>query len=461
MMPSSERGGREEALLSLDKMIEGGIYDQVGGGFARYSTDTEWLAPHFEKMLYDNALLISVLSEAYQLTGKERYKDVIEETIRFIQRELMHPEQGFFAALDADSEGVEGKFYVWSLEEVDELLGADSGLFCEYYDITKTGNWEETNILRVKKSIEQFAEEKKIPVTEFKKIIDTGKKKLLDKRSVRIRPITDDKVILGWNALMNTSLSKAFAATGNIAYRQLAIDNMEFLLSRFSGTDPDEFFHTWKNDQAKYPAFLDDYAFLIQALLHLQETTSDKRWLLKAKSITEYVIEHFSDPATPFFYFTHAKQQDVIIRKKEMYDGAVPSGNSVMAYNLYQLSVLFDIKEWKDRSLDMLLSIGNAITRYPTSFGIWACLLQELISGTNEIAMVGESNQNLQTELLKTYIPHRVIMISPQSDTSFPLLAGKSSSNPPGIYLCQNYSCRQPVYTVNDLIILINKASRE
>jgi uncharacterized protein len=447
----------QQALLSLDKMIEGGIYDQIGGGFARYSTDTEWLVPHFEKMLYDNALLISVLSEAYQLTKKERYKEVIEETIAFIERELLHPDKGFYAALDADSEGVEGKFYVWSQEEIQDLLGANADIFCEYYDVTKKGNWEETNILRIKKPIDQVAVEKKIIIAGVKKIIEKEKKQLLEHRNKRVRPLLDDKVILGWNALMNTALSKAFAATGNKDFRQLAIDNMQFLLSRFSVNDSNEFYHTWKNDKAKYPAFLDDYAFLIQALIHLQEITADKKWLMKAKSIADYVIEYFSETGTSFFFYTNAGQQDVIIRKKELYDGAVPSGNSVMAYNLFHLSILFDKKEWKERSLNMLSSLGNAITRYPTSFGIWACLLQEVIFGTNEITIVGNVSENLQVELLKHYIPHRVVMISGDSDTGFPQLIGKPSTNPPSIYLCRNYTCLHPVFTVSDLIALINK----
>jgi uncharacterized protein YyaL (SSP411 family) len=470
----------QQAILSLDKMIEGGIYDQVGGGFARYSTDTEWLAPHFEKMLYDNALLISVLSEAFQLTKKERYAEVIDETITFIQRELLHCRmtpleedpagqseknhqkdqagQGIYAALDADSEGVEGKFYVWHWKEVQEFLGADADLFCEFYDVTKKGNWEETNILRIKKPLEQFAAEKKITVPALTKILINGRKQLLEQREKRIRPLLDDKIILSWNALMNTALSKAFAATGTHSYRQLAIENMEFLVSRFSANDPDEFYHTWKNDKATYPAFLDDYAFLIQALIHLQEITTDKKWLLKAKSIAEYVIEHFSETGTAFFFYTHVKQKDVIIRKKELYDGALPSGNSVMAYNLFHLSILFDKKEWKDRSYNMLLSLGNAITRYPTSFGIWACLLQEVISGTNEISIMGKLSENQQLELLKHYIPHRVVMISDHSDPVFPILTGKTASNPPSIYLCRNYTCLQPVFSIIDLISLINKA---
>ncbi len=455
------KGEAKQALLSLDKMTSGGIYDQIGGGFARYSTDTEWLAPHFEKMLYDNALLISVLSEAYQCTGKEQYKEVIEETMEFVQRELLHPAKGFYAALDADSEGVEGKFYVWNLQEIKELLGDDAVVFCGYFDVTEQGNWEHTNILRVKKSFDNFAAQHNIPVDEVKKIVEKGKKILLNQRSKRIRPLLDDKIILGWNALMNTACSKAFGATGNETYRQLAIDNMQFLLASFKGKMENEFHHTWKNDIAKFPAFLDDYAFLIQALLHLQEITTDTKWLTKAKSITEFVIENFSERETGFFFYTLSGQTDVIVRKKEVYDGAVPSGNSVMAYNLHHLSILFDMKSWQNRSRAMISSLGNAITRYPTSFGNWACLLQEMIVGTNEIALVGQDFSTIHTSLLHEYIPHRVFMASKTADSTFPLLAKKRVTNPSSIYLCRNYTCLNPVFSAKDLMLLINNLENQ
>src|SRR5260221_3160275 len=282
-----------QALLTLDKMIDGGLYDQLGGGFARYSTDAEWLAPHFEKMLYDNALLVSVLSEAYQLTRKERYKEIIIETIGFVQRELLHSQKGFYAALDADSEGEEGKFYVWDLRDAKEILGNDASIFCEYYDITGHGNWEGKNILHAKESLEDFSSRKDISINDLKELLEKGKKKLFKQRSKRIRPQLDDKIILGWNALMNIACSKAFAATGNGQFRQLAVDNMDFLLQKFSIANSNKFHHTWKNNIAKYPAFIDDYAFLIQALIHLQEITADTKWLIKAKSITEFVIENF------------------------------------------------------------------------------------------------------------------------------------------------------------------------
>lgn len=457
---SGNKEALQQALLSLDKMIDGGIYDQVGGGFARYSTDAEWLAPHFEKMLYDNALLVSVLSEAYQLTKKEKYREVINETIAFIERELMHPGKGFYAALDADSEGVEGKFYVWTYEEINALLGENAALFCAYYDIGPGGNWEGQTILWVKISAEQFAENSNVSVNELNKVIEKGKSILLAERNKRVRPALDDKILLGWNALMNTALGKAFAATGNEHYRRLAIDNMKFLFEKFAVKDGAGFHHTWKKEQAKFPAFLDDYAFLIQALLQLQEITGNTDWLDKAVNITNYVIAEFSDEETGFFFFTPKNQPDIIVRKKEVYDGAVPSGNAVMATNLYQLSILTGSNDWKERSFAMISSLGNAIIKYPTSFGVWAGLLQEITDGTAEIAIIGMSPAEVHMDVLKMYLPHKVVMVTNEASI-YPLLSGKPITEKTNIWLCKNYSCQAPVYAAEQLITLIDKGKNE
>ena len=460
--------GNDEALkqasLSIDKMIDGGIYDQVGGGFARYSTDTEWLVPHFEKMLYDNALIIAVTSEAYQLTKKDRYREVIEETIQFIKREMMHPDGGFYSALDADSEGEEGKFYVWDYREVNEILKEDSGIFCSFFDITPNGNFDNKNILRRKKTEESFSEEKKILKEDLKKIINKGKEKLLQERGKRIRPMLDDKVLLAWNALMNIGLGKAFAATGIEEYRQLAVFNMQFLLKSFAKGNATEFFHTWKNGLAKHPAFLDDYAYLIKALILLQEITGDTGYLIKANEITLFVSKNFSEDEslsteTPrsqpgFFFYTHKDQTDVIVRKKEIYDGAQPSGNAVMADNLYRLSIYLDNPSWKERAHTMLSTLGKVVTGYPASFGVWAGLLLEIVTGTDEIAIVGKDAFLLQKQVLENFIPHKVIMCSERQSSQFPLISDKKEGNPAIIYLCRNYACLKPVTTVKDLLAL-------
>jgi len=450
----------KQACLSLDKMAGGGIYDQLGGGFARYSTDSEWLVPHFEKMLYDNALLVSVLAEAYQLTKTERYREVIEETIGFVQQELMNADGGFYSALDADSEGEEGKFYVWNHAEVKSSLGNNAEIFCEAFDVTERGNWEGKNILCFKKSLESIAKEKNIPMGELKILIKESKSILLRERNKRVRPALDDKIILSWNALMNTACSKAFAATGKDEYRQLAIDNMQFLLENFKTKDNNQFYHTWKQKQAKYFAFLDDYAFLIQALLHLQEITGDTEWLVKAKEISEYVMEHFVETQTGFFFFTDSEQIDVILRKKEVYDGATPSGNAAMAYSIYQLSILFNIVGYKERAARMIASLSHAISHHPTSFGVWANLFLEMVYGTVEIAVVGEQSSVVGKAVLAEYIPQKVLMTAEKGMGNFPLLAGKPPADPALIYLCEGYSCLKPVSGVNELIKLINSRNK-
>jgi uncharacterized protein YyaL (SSP411 family) len=454
---SENKEALEQALLSIDKMIDGGIYDQVGGGFARYSTDTEWLVPHFEKMLYDNALLLAVISEAYQITGDKRYKEVIEETVQFIQRELMHPEGGFYAALDADSEGEEGKFYVWNYQEVIDLLQNDAIIFCDFFDIKPNGNWEEKNILWRKKKEKVFCEEKNLSVEELQRIIQKGKKILLEKRNERIRPQTDDKILLGWNALMNTALSKAFAATGNESFKQLAVDNMQFLLSKFLKNDTTEYFHSWKNNIAKQPAFLDDYAFLIQAMVQLQEITGETDYLENARMIAKRVLEKFNDPSTDFFFYTNTSQTDVVVRKKEVYDGAQPSGNAIMADNLFRLGLYFDKSDWKEKSVRMISSLGNAIVRYPTSFGSWACNLLQISIGTNEIVIISEEPQHILTQVLKEYIPHKIIMAAVDGSNSFPLLSGKGKYEETALYLCRDYTCENPVSSISALIDLIRR----
>lgn len=447
------QASKSQALKTLDKMIDGGIYDQVGGGFARYSTDEKWLVPHFEKMLYDNALILSAISEAYQLTGNDRYSTIITETINFLEREMMHPAIGFYSALDADSEGVEGKFYVWEKTEVEKLLEDDADIFCEFYDITSEGNFEHKNIPWRKMSEQEFAKSKGIQSEELKSIIERGKKVLLAERSKRIRPQLDDKIILGWNALLNTAMSKCFAATGKERYLDLAVKNMEFLLASFF--QDGQYHHTWKNNQARHPAFLDDYAYLIQALIALQEVTGDTQYLLKAKELTDHVMGQFSEEGSGFFLYTAAGQKDVIVRKREVFDGAQPSGNSVMSDNLYRLGLYFGIPEWKEMAMGNVRELSRVIIRYPTSFGMWNSLLLELATGSFEIVIMGRSIGKITRELLREYIPNKILMSSEVDRDDFPLLVGKQTSESTSIYLCRDYACSKPVSAIDDLLQMI------
>jgi uncharacterized protein YyaL (SSP411 family) len=254
---------------------------------------------------------------------------------------------------------------------------------------------------------------------------------------------------------LNTALSKSFAATGNDEYRQLAIGNMQFMLETFKENGGNGFHHTWKNGQAKYPAFVDDYAWLVQALLHLQEITGNNQWLDEAERITGFVIDQFSETDTGFFFYTREGQADIIVRKKEVYDGAVPSGNAVMAANLYHLGLLLNRPEWGQRSTEMVLSLGKAIIKYPTSFGVWAGLLQEIAAGTSEVVVLGEDYEPVLKEVLAQYIPHRVLMAAGKS-SNYPLLSGKPVHTKTSIWLCFNYSCKQPVYSTQELMALID-----
>jgi uncharacterized protein len=436
----------DQACLSLDKMIRGGIYDQLGGGFARYATDREWLVPHFEKMLYDNALLVITLSEAFQLTKKPLYAEAIRECIGFIDRELANGQGGYFSALDADSEGIEGKYYVWDAREIEELLGGDAKIFMDYYGVTEEGNWEGTNILT--RPVEGLVS------PDESRRLEAARQLLLEYRSRRIPPGLDDKILLGWNALMNMAFSKAFAALGGERYRDLAIAGMAFLQQRLQGEGLYFYSHSWKGE-ARQPAFLDDYATLIAALIHLQEITGNTAWLQQARRVLHYVIEHFSDPETGFFFYTHEAQQDVILRKKEIYDGATPSGNSMMASNLLYLSVVFHEAEWAERARRMVSAMQQPVTTYPGSFGGWATIFQALTYSIPEVVITGVSPENARKEFLSHLIPYRVFQSMQVENTQFPLLRDKPVTPGPLIFLCKDYACQLPVNEVATAVRLL------
>lgn len=444
----------EQALLSLDKMMQGGIYDHVGGGFARYSTDAEWLAPHFEKMLYDNALLVMSYADAYALTKNEDYRRVIDETLAFVERELLHRDGGFYSALDADSEGEEGKFYVWNDREVKSILGPDAPVFCDYFDIRPGGNWEGKSIPWVKQPPADFARANGLQANALAQIIANGKQALLAARSRRVRPQLDDKVLLNWNALMNAAFSKAYAATGDHRYKSLAEKNMAFLLTAFG--DEDRLHHSWKDGEARHPPFLDDYAFLIAALLELAQVTARFSYLDRAAKLAEAVLKNYADPAGPLFFYTAEGQKDILLRKKEIYDGATPSGNSVMACNLYRLAVLLERPEWQQRAEEMLRAMGEVPVRYPTSFGVWLSLLYETLKGTTEIAVVGPDFAAFAAGLQGVFVPHKLLMAAPDEDARYPLLRGRKSTGKTHIFFCRNYACQQPVSTLNEALALVS-----
>ncbi|HWB26924.1 MAG TPA: thioredoxin domain-containing protein [Chitinophagaceae bacterium] len=446
----------QQALLSLDRMIQGGIYDHLAGGFARYSTDTQWLAPHFEKMLYDNALLLTVLSEAYQLTKNDSYLAVITQTMDFLEKEMLSPENGFYSALDADSEGVEGKYYVWSRAEIDEILKEDSELFCAVYDITSQGNWEHINIIWLPKPVNEQIATLNLDENAAKEKLKICREKLIAERAKRTRPGLDDKILTGWNGLAITACCNVYAASGLVKYLQIAENCMQFMETKCR--DEAGWKHTYKNGIAKYPAFLDDCACIIQAYIALQEVTGNQGYLVKAKQLADETITAFSDEEALLFYFTPAGQQDIAVRKKEVYDGATPSGNTVMAYCLYYLSVVFDIPGWRTRAEKMVASVAQMAIKYPVSFGRWAAVLQNITQGMSEIAIVGADAPSLLLQLHGHYIPGKVIQSAVGANGLFPLLNNKpAGSVGTWFYLCRNYQCSLPVASLPEFFALYNK----
>ena len=447
-----EEQALQQACLSLDKMIRGGIYDQLGGGFARYSTDDHWLAPHFEKMLYDNALLIIVLSEAYQLTRKDLYRETIQHTMEFIRRELSLPgTDAFYSALDADSEGEEGKYYVWDRREIESVLGEGAELFCQFYGVGPSGNWEGKTILT--RPDDELSPDQKARLEAARLI-------LLEHRSHRIRPALDDKILLGWNALMNIACSKAYAALGQEEYREMAVRNMEFCWKHFKGEDLYYFYHSYKEGQTRYPAFLDDYSSLIAALIQLQEITGDNSYLLKAKELTAFVSDNFQDGGSDFFFFTHQAQKDLILRKKEIYDGAIPSGNSMMAFNLAYMAIIFNEPRWGEQAVRMAASLDQQVITHPTSFGIWATLYQALTYVIPEIVITGRQLEAFRKEFLQQIIPYRVFQSATEKNTHFPLLCDRLPGDSPLIFLCKNYSCQLPVNEIDTFIRLLENVQK-
>lgn len=428
----------EHALKSLDKMAEGGIYDQLGGGFARYSTDAHWLAPHFEKMLYDNALLIEVYCTAYHLTGDDKYKKVIAETIDFINRELKSEEGGFYCALDADSEGVEGKFYTWTWDEWQEATG-ENKLAEAYFGISQKGNWEGTNILHIVANKTELAKEHGLAVSELEQQIADVKQKLLAVRSKRIRPATDDKCLLSWNALMNTALTKAGQILGDDSYIKQAEEHMQWMLDSYYTQDGLK--HTYKNGTARIAAKLDDHAYLVAAMIQLASANNNHDLILKASELAEKTEQDFLHEDRSFFYFSSAKQTDIPVRKVDLYDSPIPSANSVMAANLVWLGMIMEKSAWTEQGQYMINQLQDATLRYPSSFPNWAVLNQRKLAGFKTAVLTGES----AIEPERNSYPHVCFLAALEAKNEVPLLAGKAAASAAAVYVCDAESCKPPV----------------
>ena len=432
-------------VRSLDKMIQGGIYDHLGGGFSRYSTDVQWQAPHFEKMLYDNALLLTVLAEAYQITKKENYKMVIEDTIQFLDRELSNEAGGYFAALDADSEGVEGKYYTWTYEEIKAHI--DSKIFedfCSYYQIKEEGNWEHTNILWTQNSMEEGS------IVTFQK----ARKILFTERGKKIRPALDYKIILSWNNLMVIALCKCYGALGEEKFKNKAIATMQWLELNLYNESENYFYHTNTKGNKKAYAFLEDYATLIQAYIQLQIITGETNYLEKAKLWTEYVQIHFLDEESIFYYYTAAYQKDIIIRKKELYDGAQPSANAVMCTNLIYLGSVFDQTIWVRQAEQMISHMKKMMLQYPNSYSYWAQSFSQLAAGCTELVSVGSHITKDIPLVLAKFLPCHLILFTETEVENIVMTIGKQTIDNQ-YFICKNNTCSEPIGHLNEFLAII------
>ncbi len=441
--------------LTLQKMAYGGIYDHLGGGFARYSVDGLWHVPHFEKMLYDNAQLIGLYAEAHTWQPDELYRRVVTETIDFAVRELLSPDGGFYAALDADSEGVEGKFYVFTKNEIKDILGDEAELFCSYYHITDEGNWEEeqTNILFKRGINSELAEALGLPVNEMLERIASSRKKVFEVRGKRVRPGLDNKILASWNGLMLKGLCEAYRAFNQNEYLDIALKNANFIINKLTH-------HTRLNRVyappvvgegrgVATPAFLDDYANIIDAFIALYEVSFDEQWLNHAIKLTNSAITHSYDKTTGIFFYTADDDEQLIARKSEIMDGVTPASNSVMARNLQKLGLLFDNAQYLDISAQLLRNIFPHLAKYGSAYSNWAMLLLDEVFGVYEVAIAGDNAETFRIEMEKNYIPNKIILGGKKG--SLPLLQDKYSSLTQ-IFICKDKTCGLPADNIVEAI---------
>ena len=440
--------------MALQKMATGGIYDQIGGGFHRYSTDAIWLVPHFEKMLYDNALLSRLYLHGYQATHNTLYRRIAEETLDYVVREMTSPTAGFYSTQDADSEGEEGKFFVWTPQEIEAILGPEQGaLIAGYFGVTEAGNFEGKNILHVPKEADSFAAEAGVSLDELQQAIGQGRASLLDARGQRIPPARDDKILSAWNGLMMRSFSEAASILGREDYQQAAVDNAAFLLDTLRKDG--RLLRTSKDGRAHLNGYLEDYAFVADGLLSLYETTFDHRWLEEACSLADSMIDLFWDDQQNVFYDTGKDHEALLVRPRDLFDNATPCGSSVAADVLLHLAILTGEGDYSRRAATSLRSVHEYLAKAPMGMGHWLCALDFYVSTPKEIAIVGELSRPDTRALLDAvhsrYLPNKVVAgrdpsVVGQSFPSLPLLQGRETTgDSPTAYVCQNYICQLPV----------------
>tara|TARA_R100001369_G_scaffold954_1_gene2995 strand:- start:15734 stop:17770 length:2037 start_codon:yes stop_codon:yes gene_type:complete len=451
---------KEFTALSLQKISFGGIYDHIQGGFSRYSVDAKWHIPHFEKMLYDNAQLISLYSNAYAATQNEWYKEVITQTLNFVKNELTSPNVSFYASLDADSLNLQGKlaegeFYVWNKPTLKEMLQEEYELFEDYYNINSFGKWEDENYVLIRsKEDEQFISEHTITSETFKKIKNRWQSILGALRATRNKPRLDDKQLTSWNAMMLSGYLAAYRCMGTKEYFDIALLNAEFIKLELKKIDGN-LHHSFKNGKSTINGYLEDYAFVIKAFIELYEATLNKQWLLEAKDLMDYTLSNFQDPTSGLFFFTSKKDRPLITRNFDLNDNVIPSSNSVMANNLFKLSKHFENSEYLKISEKMLDMVNPQIKDYPQGYSNWLNLRLNFNNSFYEVVVMGPNAKSIVDDFNRKYLPNILIAGSETEDESLPLLKHRYKDGEDLIYVCTNGTCQLPVKTITSALKLI------
>ena len=451
------------ARYTLDRMAAGGIYDHLGGGFARYATDEIWLVPHFENMLYDNGLLARAYAHAHQVTGDRRYREVVEETLDYVLREMTMPEGGFASSQDADTEGEEGKTYVWTAAEIREVLGEEAGVFERAYGVSEGGNWEGHTILQRVADDERLAKEAGLPPDQVAERLREARGRLFERRRARPQPGRDDKVIAGWNGLMLAAFADAGRILGEQRYVDAATRAADFLLAALR-TDDGRLRRSWKDGRALHNGVLEDYTHVADGLLALYEANFDERWFVAARELMDRVLERFPDPAGGFFD-TSDDHEALITRPKGLQDNALPSGNGMAALVLLRLAALTGEARYRDAAERALALVLPVVGRYPTAFAQWLQALDFAIGPVKEVAIVGDvgaaETRALVEVALGRYRPRQVVAVGLPADdgTAVPLLADRPLvGGRPTAYVCEHFACQRPVTAPEDLAQQLQEA---
>ncbi|MEZ4847174.1 MAG: thioredoxin domain-containing protein [Bacteroidia bacterium] len=443
----------EAVTVTLDNMANGGIFDHLGGGFARYSTDEIWKVPHFEKMLYDNGQLMSLYSEAWQVTGNDSYREVVYAISNFIEAEMTSPEGGFYSSLDADSEGEEGKFYVWTKEEIAAVLEGNTESFCEYFNVSTTGNWEGKNILYATESRKKIAPKHNLTEEQLTEVIHEGGSELLEKRNERIRPGLDDKILTAWNALMLKGYVDASRALGNPLFLDVALKNAAFLKKNMFREDGG-LNRNYKDGKSSINGFADDYAFVIDAFIALYQATFDEQWLFDADALMRYALEHFYDTQTGMFFYTSDEDDPLITRSREVPDNVIPGSNSALAKDLFYLGTYLYNNDYLDKSRKMLRNVLESMNEEGPYYSNWAILLTHLTYEPYEVAIVGDRAEELRKEWDQHFQPN-AFLLGGKSEGKLELLKNKKIEGETFIYVCQDKLCKLPVQSVEEALRLV------